>query len=319
MPRVHVENPLLRLLIGICEAGVVFVLLLAAAGFLGSIHWFFDLFSHFRFQYVACLLVATLVFAILRMKYWALASGLGCLLLAIGILKYFFPVRGEAEHGHALKIVNFNIHTANKRHGDVIAFLKSEAADVIFLMEVNRRWLDKLGSLREIYPHWIAEPREDNFGAVMMSRFPFTEEAVHDFGVSEIPTVEIALHIEDTELVIIGTHPVPPAGRRGSKARDDQMKRLAEHLRKSNHEYLVVVGDLNMTPYSPQFKRFLKRTTLSDGARGHGISATWMRHFAPLAIPIDHVLVSRGVLTEGLRVAESFGSDHNAMVAEIRW
>ena len=65
---------------------------------------------------------------------------------------------------------------------------------------------------------------------------------------------------------------------------------------------VVVVGDLNITPFSPSFRRLCDAGRLRDARVGHGIQPSWPAGRWMLSIPIDHGLVSehwRGVVSIG--------------------
>jgi endonuclease/exonuclease/phosphatase family metal-dependent hydrolase len=79
-----------------------------------------------------------------------------------------------------------------------------------------------------------------------------------------------------------------------------------------------VVGDFNLSPDSPAFGRLLGQSGLRDALAGPRWQPTWLTGFWPLALRIDHILLSNGVCVEGSSVAESIGSDHRPVTARLR-
>jgi endonuclease/exonuclease/phosphatase family metal-dependent hydrolase len=81
---------------------------------------------------------------------------------------------------------------------------------------------------------------------------------------------------------------------------------------------VVMLGDLNLTPYAPPFDRLLRDGRLHDAMRGRGWQPTWRAGFWPLALRIDHVLVSPGLCVEEATVGPAVGSDHRPVLARLR-
>lgn len=276
-------------------------------GFLGRQHWVLDLLSHFRAQYAAALLLCGLAFLALRHGKSAKAS----LLAGVVVLATFLPLQRTASPAPGttpLKLVSYNVNTANTRHDDVLRFLENEDADVIFLMEVNDAWVNSLRPLEARYPHRLISTREDNFGIALYSKKPFQggEQSFGDYG---LPWADITV----SGLRILAVHPMPPSGAEHSEMRNQQLLKAAEMLKGQPHA--ILCGDLNITPYSPWFPEILKRGELHNSSPP--FSPTWMRHYPLFAIPIDHVLLGPGLTLVSRRVGPSLGSDHNALVVGI--
>jgi endonuclease/exonuclease/phosphatase family metal-dependent hydrolase len=81
---------------------------------------------------------------------------------------------------------------------------------------------------------------------------------------------------------------------------------------------MVLLGDLNLTPDSPAFERLIDRAGMRDVMRGRGWHPTWLAGFWPLALRIDHILVSPGLCVEHAEVGPPIGSDHRPVVARLR-
>lgn len=276
-------------------------------GFFGRWHWLLDLFSHFRAQYAAALLLCGLSFLLLR--HWKSATA--SLLAGVVILATFLPLQqtASAAPGAApLKLISYNVNTANMRHDDVLRFLETENADVIFLMEVNEAWMQGLRPLEARYPHRIVSTREDNFGIALYSKSPF-EGGEQTFGDYGLPWADITV----SGLRILAVHPMPPSGAEHSEMRNQQLLEAAAMLKGQSRA--ILCGDLNLTPYSPWFREILKRGELHNSSPP--FSPTWMRHYPLFAIPIDHVLPGPGLTLVSRRVEPALGSDHNALVVEI--
>lgn len=98
--------------------------------------------------------------------------------------------------------------------------------------------------------------------------------------------------------------------------RNEQLEEIAEFVRdKPGH--VVVLGDLNVTPWSKSFQKFTESANLRDSRRGFGVNATWPAWLGGLGIPIDHCLVSEGIVVRNVETGESVGSDHRPLIAEF--
>jgi endonuclease/exonuclease/phosphatase (EEP) superfamily protein YafD len=102
------------------------------------------------------------------------------------------------------------------------------------------------------------------------------------------------------------------------RARDGALDRAADVLRAGGGA-AVALGDLNLTPYSPVFPRFLAAAGLRDALDGVRWQPTWQAGFWPLALRIDHVLVSPGLCVEHAEVGAPIGSDHRPVIARLRF
>lgn len=292
---------------GLLQVAAILPALFFLLGFLGRQYWLLDLFSHFRAQYAAALLLCGLAFLLLRQGKSAGAS----LLAGLVVLATFLPLKPAAPAAPGsprMKLISYNVNTANPRQEDVLRFLETEDADVVFLMEVNEAWMKALRPLEGRYPHRIESTREDNFGIALYSKKPF-EGGEQSFGDYELPWADITL----AGWRILAVHPMPPSSAEHSAMRNAQLLEAAALLK--GHPRSILCGDLNLTPYSPWFREIQKRGDLQNFSPP--FSPTWMRHYPLFAIPIDHVLTGPGLTILSRRVGPALGSDHNALVVGI--
>ena len=305
-----------RRFLGLLEAGTFLCILFPLLGLFGRYHWTLDLLTHFRIQYFATLAVCAIVCALSKRTRPALVSAAAAIILSATLVPYYFPRAADNGPGD-LKVISHNVFTANNRVDDVLAFLKQESADIVFLMEVNRHWAERLRSLSGIYPHIVERPREDNFGVMLLSKHPFLAQDVRIFGSIPVPTIVATIDVHGSQLEFVGTHPTPPAGREGSLGRNGHLRELAQALAPPHPEALVLAGDLNTTPFSGVYTRFLRDSGLRDSSPGFGITPTWMRSSPWFAIPIDHLLLSEHLAVHDRRVGPACGSDHSPLIVEL--
>jgi endonuclease/exonuclease/phosphatase (EEP) superfamily protein YafD len=79
----------------------------------------------------------------------------------------------------------------------------------------------------------------------------------------------------------------------------------------------MVLGDLNLSPWSPYFGDLLSSAGLRDSREGFGIQASWPTAVPLLRVPIDHVLYSPEVVINHRQIGPDVGSDHLPVVVDF--
>lgn len=291
-----------------------FGFLLAAAsliGFAGEAWWVFDVLAHFRIQYALGLTVIA-PSAILTRRW---KTGLALALLAGVNIAQVWPYIGLGSApppapGAIWRGMILNVHTSNTRHDLVLDLVRERRPDLLVLAEVDDRWLSALAPLHGEYPYREAFPRDDNFGIAFFSRQPPRSLTVRFFPAdSTLPSILGEFEVGSSTLTVLGTHPLPPRKPDYAAGRDAQFAAMGEFMAGVPGPKLVL-GDLNSTPWSAPFKRFLERSGLRDSAIGWGIHPTWPTTVPLFWSPIDHALVSPHLTVVGRRVGGFVGSDH---------
>ena len=304
--------------VGVMLAAASSILALGARG-----HWLMDLLANFRVQYALYLVVAALLFFLCRNFRWA---GVTAVLAALNlwiISPYLVPSPRSAvvekELGESFRLMNFNVLSSNRRHDDVITYLREKDADFVFLLEASPEWEPALKKLSDLYPHQKHEIQAGNFGIALLSKTPFQKVEVAEY-TPLIASIDALVLVGDKRVRLIGTHPYPPINAKVCRLRNAHMQRLAESIAKeTGATKTIVAGDFNMTPWSPHFVDFLSASQLEDSAKGRGVMPTW--YALPLfsfGVPIDHICVSEGIHIEDRGVGPDLGSDHRAVWVDVR-
>lgn len=301
--------------------------MLAAASSILSLgargYWLMDLLVNFRVQYALYLVVAAVLLFLCRNFRWA---GVAAVLAALNLWVIFpylapLPQSPESKKGgsESFRLMNFNVLSSNRRYDDVIAYLRKQDADFVFLLEASPGCEPALKKLGDLYPHQKHEIQAGNFGMVLLSKTPFQKVEVSEYTPS-IASIDALVLVGGKRVRLIGTHPYPPINAKLSRLRNAHMQRLAESIAKEPvATKTIVAGDFNMTPWSPHFKDFLSAAQLEDSAKGRGVMPTW--YALPLfsfGIPIDHICVSEGIHIEDRGVGPDLGSDHRAVWVDVR-
>lgn len=310
------DSLLARIVIRWCQL-IVLAGFLPPVGWCAGRHWWpIDLLSHFPFQATLGLSAALLAAICLRRGRLAAAVSvpLAINLLAIGSLSW--PAAAVPADGPRLKICSANVHVDNRDAAPLLEWLRREKPDVLYVSELTPAY-DAAVRASGLFPFALSRSELDSpWGAALYSTRPLEETRFlpRSFG---CPTIVARIDVEGTPLLIAGAHPVPPAGRRFTRLRDELLTATAEELR-GRTEPIVLCGDFNATPWSYAFRDLLSVARLRDGRQGYGFKPTWPQGNPLLSIPIDHVLVSGTIAMRDFRVGPAVRSDHFPVLSEIQ-
>lgn len=302
---------------GLLTAAGVVACCATVAGFLGRFFWAFDLFTHFRVQYAGGLLFLCIVLLAGRRRIPALIFLAFSVINIVIVAPICFgrrPVPPEATLSIRLMLINVNTRSGNPRL--VESAVAGTDPDVLVLEEISEHWMESLTWLTNSYPHSCVRPRYDNFGIGLFSKMPIVTNRIDFIGNPEVPTILAIVDAGTTRLQVIATHPVPPVGFLGATWRNGQLNELPDHRRSDMP--VIVIGDLNVTPWNYHFKRLLRRGRLLDSARGYGLQTTWPSHNPLMRIPLDHCLHSPDLFVADRRIGPPVGSDHYPLIVDLK-
>lgn len=288
-------------------------------GFFGEHWWFFDLFSHFRAQYaISSLLLAVAALGIRSRSYFLLAFSpfvVNAPVLAPMYLASPAPPHPDAK---PLKVVHFNVNSANPRRAEALAYARSTNADVIVLLEIGGGWRPLLEHLEPPYKLVEVGYSADNFGIAMLSRVPITASRVVTHGGFYVAAIEADLVHDGQPVTIIGAHVVPPMGSSWADERALELQSIVRRIRERDAgSEVVLVGDFNLTPWSFAHARLLDEGRLVSALDGRGYQYTWPSWPPLLQIPIDLSFHSTGLTSVAREIGPAEGSDHYAVTVSL--
>lgn len=221
--------------------------------------------------------------------------------------------------------IELRLMTANLLNGGADAhrlgeILDDVRPDIVCAQEMAP---DAAAAIGERYPHGWLDPRLDNEGRGVASRFP------GQFGrlpMKVRPGIWARLSVDDSQLLLVNLHLINPIefpSWRSVRRRTGQLDDLFHWIDEQGEQGpIVVAGDINASPRWPAYRRLASRWSdlvAETGAEsGSGPSATWgWRPGWPRMLRIDHVF-GAGVRAFSASVHPIRGSDHAALVVDLR-
>lgn len=312
------KRPAVLSLTGLVEAAGVLALAATLLAFLGSRHWVAELMTHYPAQYAVVLLLAAMVGLGRRRRWlpWLFAGGMVANLVVL-VPGYFRFEVAAGRQGGAVRVLSMNVLASNGSYQRMVQAVSARQPDVLLVIELTPEGVRALQAIHAEFPHRLLEPSTGNFGIGLYSRLPWTSCELVQFGPAGVPSIEARLRVGGRDVTLVGTHPVPPSSGANAGDRDAHLLAVAERCRGMDTP-VVLVGDLNATPWSPVFKRLKRAGGLADTLAGRGWQPTWPAPLRFAGIPIDHCLVS-----EEWRVAErstgpAVGGDHLPLFVDLR-
>lgn len=274
---------------------------------------------HFPWQALLLVVVLALYLSLQRLWRWALP-----LIVPAGVLVAVILVAQNSSVGvpatestRFFRVASLNVHRLGGDGDAIMAALSAVDADVVVLIEVNEHWRQRGDSvLGPKYSHRVAQPREDNFGMAVYSRYELLDVQVRSFLADGPPSVLATVNHPDGFVRLIATHPVPPPTPSYWLNRTQQIQLVAEAAGDSALP-VIVIGDFNLSPWTPVYRQFVRRSGLRNAAAAYGFPSTWGHAALVFQTPIDHCFISPHIRVGGFRTFLAPGSDHRGIAADL--
>jgi endonuclease/exonuclease/phosphatase (EEP) superfamily protein YafD len=313
---------------GAAEVALIFGLFLTGLALVASLCialapriWLMDLAVHFRLQYGLLALIGCAILAASGAPRLAACAFLVAAVNALVAAPLLFSRRASKTAaplgpGPLIRLASINVFYRNRQYQRVIDFIARERPDAVVLIEINREWEEALGGVDKEYAYRYTARGKRGKGITLLSRWPLLSAGMLP-GYSDVQSALAAtLQIHGRSMQLLGIHATWPMGRRRSALRNQQLRFLGEFAR-TQPGPLIIVGDLNVSPFSAHFQAFVTAGNLNSAAQGHGWQPTWPT-FMPLAgIQIDHALSNAAVTVSRFRRGAPVGSDHLPIIIEF--
>lgn len=321
--------------------------------------WIGDLFSHFRMFWTVFSIFLLIIYSILFNQKKVNSKAILIVLLALFInfvssysfwtnsqtYEYLFfgsptletlynlnPTEDVHKDTTVKSLLLMNVLSSNTNYEDVKRTIKNTEADFVVIIELNKKWKTELNYLKEDYPYQFTDVREDNFGMGLYSKKSYAmnysfdkidnqnanPNKVKEF-YQQRPISYPTYFKNLAELNLVVAHPFPPISSKGYKQRNDYLDKITDFVGSSSLKKVLFVGDLNCSPFSADYKNFLKQSGLKDSQENFGFQPTWNSAFPFLMqTQLDHVWHSEDIEMLHRQTLPIEGSDHKAVLVFFR-
>jgi endonuclease/exonuclease/phosphatase (EEP) superfamily protein YafD len=270
--------------------------------------------SHFRFGWIVLLILLAAFFLKRDRRLFTTIAGVLLAGSVLTILPYWIPPAQPAPQDAGLKFIAWNLLWENPRKDEALPWLLDQRADVLVLTECTDDWRARLQKLTIEYPHRITSGRDGAEGMWVLSRHPLDAPDPAGLAANK-PWISTVMHAPQGPVRVLGMHPRTPRSGQRFDERNEQY-RVAAAVSAASDMPVVLLGDLNCTPFSPWFGCLLREGGLKDSGKGFGLPATWRSN--GIGLPIDHILVSPSWQVLERRVhPDRMGSDHHPVIAVL--
>lgn len=302
------------LFFGLCISAIAFSL----AEYLSSWHRYFEFTTGYKLQFLLIALFSLCYFLLTRRKLGIILCWFCIALNLAEIVPWYInkPSIPVAEY-RSLKAFSYNVLWSNKNYDRAIALIAEEQPDLVIFQEAVPHWNSALAALKSDFPYHI---RAEALEMEVYSKLPLLDPETVVYG-SYRGLIAADLQIGDLQVKFVATHAYPQLywGQGGWQIRNQQLSGLKKYAR-DRRQPIIIMGDLNVSMWSPYYRSMIKGSGLRNARQGLGILPTHSiiaPQFAALSAPIDHCLVSSDVRVENFRLGPAIGSDHLPIIAEL--
>jgi endonuclease/exonuclease/phosphatase (EEP) superfamily protein YafD len=228
-----------------------------------------------------------------------------------------------ADDAPSLTVMTFNIWVLNREPERLVAYLREQKPDIVFLEEVTEAHKQALAQLADLYPTQVTCHHSlVACETMLLSRFPAARQSAGPIG-GAMPSTAIAeLQIGSRRLTAIAVHVAWPFPMGGQDAQREQVTHLAA-ARARFQGPLLVGGDFNGGAWVRNQRDLRVETGLSGEP---GLHPTWPArpihgYEVPdwIRLPIDHVLSRGGPVVVSAEAGPELGSDHLPLLTSVAW
>ena len=233
----------------------------------------------------------------------------------------------QLTNNETLKIAQLNIQYGNPNLEKLIYEIGQSDYDAIVLQEVGDDVGYSVLQLKKIFPYSAGTGPLEGFpsGMAIFSRWPIINKKIHYLDNTETHIIEAIIQSPKMALPVhlFTLHPGSPRNNELWKLRNDTLNYLSKQVSSSLLPYKIILGDVNISPWSPIFKQLIKTSILKNSANGFGYIPSWSYSDFNIisrivsSAYIDHCLVSDAFNIINKQYLRIDGSDHVLVTTEL--
>lgn len=251
--------------------------------------------------------------ALCKRAWWIAACSMVCAPMVWPTVAVPVVELSQEPSAHRMRVAHLNVLQPNMRHADAVRSIIESGADVVSVQEVGPEWASALREgLSEEYPHFIIVPRTNCYGIALFSKLPVAH--AEPLQVAGTTMLHADVMVGEERVRVYAVHATSPGGFGQYRRRNAQLAELADRV-SSHAGPVVVVGDLNTVHWDDAYRRLCARSGLRPVNPSSLV--TWPS-LGPLAfIPLDHALVTGGLLPSAINSFRIKGSDHRGIITDL--
>ncbi|HHP7232345.1 MAG TPA: endonuclease/exonuclease/phosphatase family protein [Xenococcaceae cyanobacterium] len=290
-------------------------------GYFSHFHRYIEFTINFKLQYLLLGLFTSFFWFLTHRYTWLLVSLLCVLLNLIAIAPWYFSTPNQVianSQEPTLRLLAFNVLHGNTRYQDAIALVEQEQPDIAAFLEASPPWDTELTALSQIFPYHFSAKK---IQIEIYSKIPLNNPQIQVYG-NFRGWVIANLNIADNNITFVATHAYPQLffGDWGWELRNQHLQAGIGKNLGQIEQPTIVIGDLNTTMWSPQYKTMIRHSQLHNTRQGFGILPTQsvlLPQIPWLSIPLDHCLVSDDFVVTQMRTGKNIGSDHLPIIVDV--
>lgn len=316
----------LNLLVALIEVyGLIVSGMLLLRALVGESVGLVGLFTSFLHVLILPSLILLPLIIALRFRWTAMLLVAPVILTFVTYAPYFVPRAANVSAATTqVQLLSFNINGRNRRIDDVLKVIEQSKADMVAIQELSP-WMAEAFAmqLQDVYPHQALHPRDDLSGQGILSRYPITQDEYWQINLGH---QRVQIDYPGTTITLFNTHPIHPL--RGTRYDgDSRAEEVTDILNRAAGESgrLLIIGDFNMTEFTEDYARIVRRYTDTYREVGWGLGFTFPHFgnafglvFMPPLARIDYVFHSRDFQAIEAHVGmDAAGSDHFPLFASL--
>lgn len=304
---------------GLMRLGMWLLLLAFLFSFFGQQFFIAELLANFRTHFGLMFLVSLIATRFVKAS-WLLFI---CLFFAAAFSvwetgRLFLPGEQPAAGATKIRLMSFNVLATSGDFDSAISEIREHDPDIVAVLEYAGMWHVALDALNETYPHQHRDPRWHGYGIAVFSKLPLENaESIH-LTAPEIdnPAVSANIQVGGQSLRIFAVHVMSPIRKFRLELRNRQFKEIATHINAQSTPTMLV-GDMNCSTSSGFLSGLIEEANLRDSRQGFGVHPSWPSIAGPLAVPIDHVLVTNEIHVHNRFLGDAGASDHRPVIVDV--
>lgn len=277
-----------------------------------------DTLNIFAPYWVGMLIMAGILMACTSRRFRSAAFALLAASMVLGsfLMWPLYPARANAHAQGHLRIVSFNIYKDNPDIGGAVAWILSQDADIVVLLEAGYAKGDAVARLKAVYPHVYSCRAAGRCSTVILSRRPAQD--VWPLGAGDpnrrlgLSAVTARFEVSGQTVPITAVHlgrPWPIGDQAAFRA---ELEAAVATVGRGG----VLLGDFNSAPWTFAMRRL---AAAGDLRLASGLTGTWpaVPPFGNIRLPLDQVYLGPCLTSVAFVKGPDLRSDHLPLVTDV--